>query len=410
MVRVAIQGDIGQQAYHVGDEAMVHAAVEQFARRGIDSVVLLTRDQAQTRQHFGAQVDVAPTLVFPWPPADRERYLGEIRSVVAGRADALPASDQVFGIIETLRGVDALFIAGGGNVNSRYGWLLHERAALAHIAARLGKPVVIGGQTLGPELSDTDRETLAELLTRASLVGLREADSLELALELVPDHPGLRAVLDDASDLPDPTPAVAPATRPTIAATFSPPEATPQPLAARAYARLLDVAAAHLGAEVSFLPHMAIPGTGDGDEAFHAQVAEQLSVPAELRPIASALETAARTRDAAAVVTSRYHPVVFACAAGKPAIAVAPDEYTQVRLAGALERFGRRSQVPTLEELVAVDSVPAEWLEPLSQPVRRPEPRLLAAQEQWWDDVVEALQAAPRGGPRRRRFGWWRRR
>ena len=29
MVRVAIQGDIGQQAYHVGDEAMVHAAVER---------------------------------------------------------------------------------------------------------------------------------------------------------------------------------------------------------------------------------------------------------------------------------------------------------------------------------------------------------------------------------------------
>jgi len=27
MVRVAILGDIGQPVYHVGDEAMVHAAV-----------------------------------------------------------------------------------------------------------------------------------------------------------------------------------------------------------------------------------------------------------------------------------------------------------------------------------------------------------------------------------------------
>lgn len=79
MVRVAIQGDIGQQVYHVGDEAMVHAAVEQLKRRGICSVVLLTRDPAQTRVHFGAELDAAPTLVFPWPPVDRERYLGRSR-------------------------------------------------------------------------------------------------------------------------------------------------------------------------------------------------------------------------------------------------------------------------------------------------------------------------------------------
>lgn len=410
MVRVAIQGDIGQQAYHVGDEAMVHAAVEQFARRGIDSVVLLTRDQTQTRQHFGTWADATPTLVFPWPAADRERYLGEIKAVVAGRTDALPGHDQVFGVIQTLRGVDALFIAGGGNMNSKFGWLLHERAAMAHIAAQLGKPVIIGGQTLGPELSDNDRHTLAELLTRAQLVGLREDDSLALARELVPEHPGLRAVLDDASDLPDPTPAVEPATGPTIAATFSPPESTPQPLAARAYARLLQAAATQLDAEVVLLPHMAVPGAGDGDEAFHAQVAEHLSVPADLRPIAPALETAARTRTAAAVVTSRYHPVVFACAAGKPALAVAPDEYTRVRLAGALNRFGRRQQVPTLDELVAAETVRPEWLQSLSQPVRRPEPGLLAAQAQWWDEVATALQSGRAAKGRRRGFGWWRRR
>ena len=101
MVRVAIQGDIGQQVYHVGDEAMVHAAVEQLKRRGICSVVLLTRDPAQTRVHFGAELDAAPTLVFPWPPVDRERYLGEIKAVLAGDTGVLPPHDQVFGVIET---------------------------------------------------------------------------------------------------------------------------------------------------------------------------------------------------------------------------------------------------------------------------------------------------------------------
>ena len=166
MVRVAIQGDIGQQVYHVGDEAMVHAAVEQLKRRGICSVVLLTRDPAQTRVHFGAELDAAPTLVFPWPPVDRERYLGEIKAVLAGDTGVLPPHDQVFGVIETLRQVDALFIAGGGNMNSRYGWLLYERAAMAHIAARLaaeGSDSVLGVDLNHPGLANG---LFAEVLAR----------------------------------------------------------------------------------------------------------------------------------------------------------------------------------------------------------------------------------------------------
>jgi polysaccharide pyruvyl transferase WcaK-like protein len=407
MVRVAIQGDIGQQVYHVGDEAMVHAAVEQLKRRGICSVVLLTRDPAQTRVHFGAELDAAPTLVFPWPPVDRERYLGEIKAVLAGDTGVLPPHDQVFGVIETLRQVDALFIAGGGNMNSRYGWLLYERAAMAHIAARLGKRVVIGGQTLGPELSETDRDTLAELLRLGSLVGLREDHSLRLARDLVPGHAGLRSVLDDASDLPDPEPPIEPRTDRTIAATFSPPdEDVPSPAAAEAYARLLDAVAVSMDATVRFLPHMSTVGKGDGDEAFHAQIAERLGARAELAPIRSALSTAALTRQAAAVVTSRYHPVVFACAAGIPAVAVAPDEYTRVRLSGALQRFGRRQAVPSLTDLLSSDSVVPSWLAPLAQPPTAPAPAILAAQSKWWDDVVTALATA-RG--RRRWRGWpWR--
>ncbi|MDN5571186.1 MAG: polysaccharide pyruvyl transferase family protein, partial [Propionibacteriaceae bacterium] len=198
-MRVAIQGDIGQPVYHVGDEAMVHAAIDKLSRRGVHDPVLFTRDVAHTRHYFGAGVEAVRTLAFPWPPADRERYLNEIKAVMAGEAAALPPHDQVFAVIETLRGVDALFIAGGGNLNSRYGWLLYERAAMAHIAVALGKQVVIGGQTLGPELSDADRGTLANLLGNASLVGLREDASLRLARALAPGHPALRPCFDDAS-------------------------------------------------------------------------------------------------------------------------------------------------------------------------------------------------------------------
>lgn len=408
MVRVAILGDIGQPVYHVGDEAMVHAAVEQLNRRGINSMVLLTRDPVQTHAHFGSALDAAPTLVFPWPPVDRERYLGEIKAVFAGDTRALPPHDQVFGVIETLRRVDALFIADGGNMNSHYGWLLYERAAMAHLAAGLGKRVVIGGQTLGPELSATDRGTLTELLNHGALVGLREDYSLRLARDLLPAHAGLRAVLDDASELPDPVPPIEPSTEPKIAATFStPPDHFPRQAAAEGYARLLDAVAARLDASLCFLPHMSTVGKGDGDEAFHAQIAEHLSSKAELNPIRPALTTAALTQQATVVVTSRYHPVVFACAGGLPVIAVAPDEYGRVRLTGALQRFGRQQSVPSLAELLAADHDLAATLRPLAEPCAEPSQAILAAQSKWWDDVAAAL----RTGRGRRWRGWpWRRR
>ncbi|WP_342372361.1 S-layer homology domain-containing protein [Propioniciclava soli] len=389
-MRVAIQGDIGQPVYHVGDEAMVHGALDKLGARGVTDVVLLTRDLDHTRRHFGPGVDVARTLVFPWPPVDRERYLAEIKAVMAGQPDVLPAHDQVFGVIETLRGVDALFIAGGGNMNSRYGWLLYERAAMAHIAVALGKQVVIGGQTLGPELSDADRSTLANLLRNASLVGLREDASLRLARELTPDHPGLRPCFDDASELPDP-PVPVPERRPApLAATFAAPEGVERDAAARAYARLLDAAARRVGAPVLFVPHMATPGEGDGDEAFHAEIAAHLTVGHELAPVASALESAAVAARARGVLTSRYHPVVFALSDGVSVLAVVPDEYGRVRIEGAFGRVGREPAVIGLDDLIAAPTVRSSWLAPLERSAT-PAPHLATVHAQWWDDVAHAL-------------------
>lgn len=196
-MQAAILVDVGQIDYHVGDEAMGHAAVAALQARGIVEPMLLSRDPEHTAARFDSVVPVR-TLRFPWPPEDRARYLEEIRAVLGGRTDALPPEDQLFALIEDLRGADALLIAGGGNLNSRYGWLLSERAAAVEIARSLGLPVVISGQTLGPELSGRDRAVLARMLDSAVLVGLRDPSSLRLARELCPGHPGLRPCPDDS--------------------------------------------------------------------------------------------------------------------------------------------------------------------------------------------------------------------
>lgn len=412
-MRVAVLNDIGQAVYHVGDEAMAHGAVHQLRQRGVRDILLLTRDPKDTRARFGCIA--TPTLQFPWPPPDRERYLGEIKAVMAGQTDALPPHDQVFHLIEQLRGVDALLIAGGGNMNSTYGWLLYERAAVAHIAATLGKPVVISGQTLGPVLSEPDAVVLRDLLSVARLVGLRESTSLELASRLCPQHPSLAGCLDDATTLPGVAPRVArPARvgrtllgRPKIVATFSPATAafdTEETTAA--YAHLLDHLAAQTGGRVAFLPHMATPGAHDGDEQFHATIAAHMSAPATVAPIAGALPTARLTMRADMVITSRYHPVIFALSGGIPVLAVSPDQYTDVRIGGALGNWGMSRDTLPLASLMEGLRDPSRWVEvtervdaflrartAMSATLRAAGPAILRSHAAWWDRVVAALES-----------------
>jgi len=375
---------------------MAHGAVHQLATlRGVTDIVLLTRDHQQTQAHFGSSITTARTLEFPWAPQDRQRYLREIKDVLRGDPGVLPPEDQVFGVIETIRSVDALLIAGGGNMNSTYGWLLYERAAIAHIARALGKQVVISGQTLGPALSTPDRAVLRELLADAELVGLREEASFALAQELCPRHSGLRRSLDDATVLPPPASPVHPEPG-FIAATFSGETGGhPADQTAIAYARLLDQVASATGHRVVFLPHMAHPGADDGDEAIHAVVASHMSAAHDLLPIASALETAALTAAADLVVTSRYHPTVFACGAGRPTLGIAPNAYTDLRIGGALLTWGiRRTTLPLADVIsgVMVDALLASFKDD-SAHLSETLAATFARHARWWDSVVDTLES-----------------
>lgn len=401
--RVAVLADVGQAAYHVGDEAIAHGAVHQLRRRGITDLLLLTRNREDTRARFGKGIATASTLQFPWPPVDRERYLAEIVAVMDGQRDALPPHDQVFSLIEALDAVDALLIAGGGNMNSTYGWLLYERAAVAHIAHRLGKPVVISGQTLGPVLSPPDTDVLRDLLSTARLAGLREDASHALAAKICPSHPHLHRCLDDATELPGASPRRTPEPgrfrRRIIAATFSPATGdVPPEEAARAYARLLDRLAMDTSARVLLLPHMAVPGEGDGDERFHAMVASRMVAPVTQRSIAGALRTARLTTRADLVVTSRYHPVIFGLGGAVPVLAVSPDEYTEVRIGGALRNWGLPGETAALGSLVNggrdvdadVDRLVASRAG-VAATLRATRPAVTRAHSAWWDQVAAAL-------------------
>lgn len=399
-MRVAVLADIGQPVYHVGDEAIGHAVRDELRARGVRPV-LLTRDARHTRSYFGP-VSTAPALTFPWPAREREAYLARIEATLAGDAGALPVTDPAHAFIETIGGVDAVLIAGGGNLTSRYGWLMYERIAAGLVARHLGKPVVLTGQTVGPELLAHDRSELGRLLASCALVSLREHHSVRTARALAPGHPAVVGGLDDAAGWRlDEAPAPDAAASVRIVATFAPGTGSlPPDEAVPLLAGLLDDLAARTGARVDLLPHMAHPGRPDGDVAFSTRVAAA-SRSGRLRPLG--LPTAREAADALLgtdlVITSRYHPAVFGAMRGVPVFALAPDHYADVRLDGALTHHGLGGWTVPFDALAtgaAASALAAVWDDGdrVRAHLAAGLDGLLAAHARRWDDLTAALSGA----------------
>lgn len=396
-MRIAVLGDVGQPVYHVGDEAMTHAAVQELERRGLTNVVLLSRDPANSQQRF--RCASVRTLAFPWPPLERESYFDAVA------ADDAP--EEARRLADTLRTCDALLIAGGGNLNSMYGWLLYERAAVAATARKLGLPVVISGQTLGPTLVRRDRDVAAELVSNAVVLGAREATTLDLGRKLSKNNNNVVPCLDDASFYASTSrnsqeqPAGA-----YIAATFAsgtgsmPPETFVKHVAAS-----LDHAAQITGLPVVFLPHMATVGASDGDEAMHLRIAQEMEAKnVELRPIADAASTAALTAGASMVITSRYHPAVFATDALLPCVALVVEDYGEARLRGTLANWGLGGFALSLPAVVGPafrGAITEAWNRraEIRDHLEAAHPTLREHYDHWWDAVVRGLDGSALEAP-----------
>lgn len=424
-MRIALLCDVDQTVYHVGDEAIATASAAQLRQRGFD-VTMISRQEKygppNTDHTMPAEpADTIPALTFPWPEEDRTRYLGEIRRVLGGDMAALPPDDKVFGIIEKFKAVDALVIGGGGSLNSRFGWLLDERLATALVLASMGKPVLLSGQSLGPELSLNDRAALTELLNLCTLVGVRDQDSYRLARQLCPSHPALFQTIDDAV-LFDVDWAVPKSNR--ISVTLGDdPYPFPEDDYVRVMASLVDGLAERTGAEIEFVPHMADPDEPASDVRIHELVAAHLAHASTQRPIETATSTAARVATSAWVLTTRFHPVVFGLLAASSTLPIGLGDYGLSRIDGALRNWGwdhsavpfaalwdpgsgtiTDAAYPLLDALVAAADSERATLES-----RRAE--CLDASSRWWDRVAatlsrsETLPDVPRPAPTTSRFG-----
>lgn len=390
--RVLVIGDIGQHTYHVGDEAMTIASAAALSEGGA-AVTLMTRDVGHSARYIGAAVnheavnheaaqheagapyEYLPFLLFPWAPAERELTLAAFECVltelhadrehpstaelsVLPQVQALPevlhplaqTVERMVEFADAIAAMDAVVVSGGGNLNSRYGWLLYERAAAVRAAEHAGVPVYVTGQSLGPVLNPEDAQVLERMLRTARSVTVREHSSLAWCRERGIDA---RLSVDDATDYLAASPArtlhyaegvsagQALDELPERYVCVTVNECTEQQ--AQQLARLLDNMWREHGYAPVFLSHFGDPQNPEsGDIQVHQRIAEQLSpsTPATLLPILHADQSITVHCGAAFTLTSRYHPAVFSAAAGIPVLALVPDAFTQMRVGGALNLYG----------------------------------------------------------------------
>jgi polysaccharide pyruvyl transferase WcaK-like protein len=199
-------------------------------------------------------------------------------------------------------------------------------------------------------LGDDARPLLAAALSSARFVGLRELPSAALALKLGVPPELVWYQSDDAlflEESPAPLPMRARKSGPSIVVTI-------EPQVRAAGGKLFDCLIAQLrklskttGAPLILLPHAygseAADAPSDLTEA--RLIAEGIGLSQTV--VAANLDASQAkqvTGDAALVISSRYHPIVFGLAAAVPSIGIFGDDYCRIKLQGALaharlERF-----------------------------------------------------------------------
>ena len=343
-MRVVALGDVGviDDMMHIGDEAMFQSATEHLHARGID-VVAVSSAPAETAARY--RVHAVPRIRFDGlNRAESEVRLAAVLAAAEGLGP-LAADDPARKVIAAVAGADGVLIAGGGNLASTWRLHVYERAALVGAAARLGRPAVVSGQTLGPDLRGRDRELVSELLATARLVGVRESTSHGLARDLGTDA---RLGVDDASFVglePGDSPPVGSGVLVSLSLSLG---GAPRAATVERVARLVDAAAELVGGPVRFHAHFG-PLTGvqpRGDAVLHEEVRALMQATSTVVPTGNAGEAASLARSAAVLITGRYHPAVFAAPAGVPVLGLVTDAYTAVKQRGALAHWGQEATVP----------------------------------------------------------------
>lgn len=329
MKTILVVGDLaGSVAYHAGDEAMAEADIE-LLRVVFPEVKIIVTSSDPVWSARALACDAVRSGSFNACQTEEERVTLLKKS-----------ADDFLSIVAN---VDAVVIAGGGNMTSTWPQHLYERALFVSSAAKLLKPVLILGQTLGPKLRPNHTAILRDMLRNASLVGVREAMSAAIAVSLGIEDRRILRQADDALFLSPKAPlqfpiGFDPASR-WLAVTVHPFAKLGSPELSRFAAELVrGVADQKIG--LLFVPHAR---AGEGvDSISDVDIAAELArlTGGWALPCPSAREAVWAAQHAYAVISTRYHPLVFASSGGVPFLSLPSDAYTATKCLGAQAHVG----------------------------------------------------------------------
>ena len=383
--RIVLLADVGgSDSYHVGDESMLDAAVLELRRRGDVEITVISADPHDTAERYFVQaIEPIGFSTDPGPEgeAHRDRRLaaalalggpgGSQRSDTADAIDATGGPRGLPAVAATIAASDAVIVTGGGNLSSTWPHLVYERVAALSLAHQAGIPAVVTSQTVGPDLTTRQAALLAEALGGCRLVGLRERASLRRVSTMLASPTPRRLQLDDAIDLPGAelpeTFQEGPLKGDFIGLTVNPLGAGPQAEAGLdGLASLVCHIQQRTERNIVVLPHVGRwSGEASDDiavgEALRARVGDDAGL--ILCPLLPARQMAELTRRASAIVSTRYHPLVFGLSAGVPCLGIYQDSYTFIKVTGALDHAGLGGWVIPVEALKT--DVPARLFDEL---------------------------------------------
>jgi polysaccharide pyruvyl transferase WcaK-like protein len=346
--RLLLIADIGgEQARHIGDEAMLEANLESLRRMFPEAAFTVVAPDPEWAAHrYG--VDAVPSLGFP---RDQEAA-AERKAMLAALLESSDSSQHA--LINAVASADAVIVSGGGNLSSSWPDLLYERAALLQLAHRFGKASVVLGQTIGPDLGEDERLLLGASLPPARFIGVRELPSALLAVDLAVPQQRLWYQFDDAMRIDEP--AAVPPHEATIAVTIDPQlRATGETLFASVAEQLRNLADA-TGARLVLVPHaFGDEASGAPSDLTEANLLAEKIGGSRVSVVAGVDVEEARRAAAAAslIISSRYHPIVFGLIATVPSLGIYGDNYCRIKLQGALAHAGLERWTVTYDEVAA---------------------------------------------------------
>lgn len=289
----------------------------------------------------------------------------QVAHLLAARALRAPRGALQQAWAEAVSRAEGLVISGAGAINDDFA--PHGIAAwdvMVQWTKAAGKPVVLLGQGVGPVTEPQNVVTAARMLAAADVLTVREQQSREQVRELGVDRADVHVTPDWAL-----LSATTAADR--LMAERVRQDLTRAPFLALSVhrrhtttARDLDrlavvvervaLTARRRGAACLVIPAMTAGGYSD-DRKTARLVSSRLSSPARsaLAPVDARLSagvTRALVGMAQGLVSTRYHPMVFALSAGVPACGLSYDDYYDQKLSGLSMLFGVRDNVTRLPE------------------------------------------------------------